>query len=284
MIRFIEDAGNREPMTSTSSSDTYADGRILLDREGGIATIRFNHPEKHNAMSVEMWEGFGFALQAARDDDAVRVLVLTGEGGKAFVSGGDISQFEETHRTPEARAEMERRAGAWRRLLSGFPRPTISSIRGYCIGGGLGLALATDIRLAAHGSQFGIPAAKLNIAYPFDGMRLLMQAVGPSWARLLMYSAMRIDSDEALRIGLVNRTLPADELDAATREVARQIAANAPLSVTAARLTIREALKDAGDRDLGAIADAARACANSDDTVEGRRAFMEKRTPRFTGR
>lgn len=284
MIRFIEADGNPDNMQDTPSSERYADGRILLDRRDGVATIRFNHPEKHNAMSVEMWEGFGFALQAARDDTTVRVLVLTGEGGKAFVSGGDISQFEETHRSPEARAEMERRAGAWRKLLSGFPRPTISSIRGYCIGGGLGLALATDIRLAAHGSQFGIPAAKLNIAYPFDGMRLLMQAVGPSWARLLMFTAMRIGSDEAQRIGLVNRTVPGDELEAATLEVARQIAANAPLSVAAARLTIREALKDPAERDMGAIADLAQACARAEDTVEGRRAFMEKRTPRFTGR
>lgn len=268
----------------TASRVPYADGRILLDRADGIATIRFNHPEKHNAMSVEMWEGFGFALKDAAADPDVRVLVLTGEGGKAFVSGGDISQFEATHSSPEARAEMERRAGAWRGLLANFPRPTLAAIRGYCIGGGLALALGAHIRLATRNSQFGIPAAKLSIAYPFDGLRVLTQLVGPSWARLLMFSAMRIDSAEAQRIGLVNRVVDDDALDAAVQELAAGIAANAPLSVASSRIAIRELLREPADRDMAAVSEAARACTASTDAVEGRRAFMEKRPPRFTGR
>lgn len=270
--------------TMTQSPTSYADGKILYAHDDGIASIRFNNPEKHNAMSVEMWEGLGQALVAARDDERTRVLVLAGEGGKAFVSGADISQFDSMRSTPEEREAYARRAGAWRTLLPRFQWPTISSIRGYCIGGGLGLALSTDIRIASTKSQFGIPAAKLNIPYPFDGLRNLSQLVGPSWAKLLMFSAMRIDADRAERIGLITERVDDDQLEARTLEIARTIAANAPLSVRSAKLCIDEGMKDAEKRDMQAIADIARRCTESEDTVEGRRAFMEKRPPKFTGR
>jgi enoyl-CoA hydratase len=291
MMGVCQPAANRwnDPMTITAPPSTlqrtsYADGKILLDIGEGIATIRFNHPDKHNAMSVEMWEGLGVALKVARDDDSVRVLMLTGEGGKAFISGGDISQFDHTMATPEQRKATAERAGAWRKLLANFGKPTISSVRGYCIGGGLGLALTTDIRIAAEGSQFGIPAAKLSIAYPFDGLRLLVNVVGPSWARLLMYTAMRIDAEEALRIGLINRLVPADRLEAESLAIARQIADNAPLSVAASKMTVDLILKDPERRDMAPLAALAERCANSEDSAEGRRAFMEKRAPRFKGR
>lgn len=261
----------------------FADGKILLSVDQGVAVIRFNHPEKHNAMSVEMWEGLAFALTAAQEHPDTRVLILTGEGGKSFVSGADISQFESNQSSPEARAEFAKRAGAYRSLLAHFPKPTISCIQGYCIGGGLGLALGTDIRIASQGSQFGIPAAKLSIAYPFSGLQVLNSLVGPSWTRLLLYSAMRIDAAEAERIGLINRAVPADELWPHTLAIAQSIAANAPLSVYATKITVDQILKDPAERDMQALRDIAARCANSQDAIEGRRAFMEKRTPQFQG-
>jgi enoyl-CoA hydratase len=268
----------------TDHSSVYADGKILLSVQSGVAVIRFNHPEKHNAMSVEMWEGLALALTAARDHADTRVLILTGEGGKSFVSGADISQFERNQSTAEDRAEFGRRAGAYRSLLANFPKPTISCIQGYCIGGGLGLALGTDIRIASTGSQFGIPAAKLSIAYPFSGLQVLNSLVGPSWARMLLYSAMRIDAAEAERIGLITRMVSDEQLWPHTLDLAQRIASNAPLSVYAAKITIDQILKDPADRDMEAIRAMAARCANSEDAKEGRRAFMEKRVPQFMGR
>ncbi len=274
---------NQPSAPPASTRTAYADGKILLSVEQGVAVIRFNHPEKHNAMSVEMWEGLAFALTSARDNPETRVLILTGEGGKSFVSGADISQFERNQATPEARAEFGQRAGAYRSLLTNFPKPTISCIQGYCIGGGLGLALGTDIRIASSGSQFSIPAAKLSIAYPFSGLQVLNALVGPSWARLLLYSAMRIDAAEAERIGLITRQVSDDQLWPHTLALAHSIAANAPLSVYATKITVDQILKDPVDRDMGAIRAIAARCANSEDAKEGRRAFMEKRTPQFQG-
>lgn len=272
------------PPRPAPEQTAFADGKILLSIEGGVAVIRFNHPEKHNAMSVEMWEGLAFALTAARDHVDTRVLILTGEGGKAFVSGADISQFERNQSTPEARAEFAKRAGAYRSLLANFPKPTIACIQGYCIGGGLGLALGTDIRIAARNSQFGIPAAKLSIAYPFSGLQVLNSLVGPSWARMLLYSAMRIDAAEAERIGLITRMVDDADLWAHTLDLAERIASNAPLSVYAAKITIDQILKDPAERDMDAIRAIAARCANSADAREGQRAFMEKRVPQFHGR
>src|SRR5207253_164683 len=188
---------------------SFADGNILQSvSEGGIGVITFNNPEKRNAMSLDMWEGLGRALVELRDDSDVRAVILIGAGDKAFVSGADISQFEKTRHNAEASEEYSRRSAAQRALLADYPKPTIACIRGFCLGGGMQVAMLTDIRIAAEDSQFGIPAAKLGIAYGYDGLRNLVSLVGPSWARLIMYTGMRIDSAEALRIGLVDRLLP----------------------------------------------------------------------------
>src|ERR1700756_5481137 len=232
---------------------SYADGKILKNVTDGIGVVTFNNPEKRNAMSLEMWEGLGQALTELRDDDAVRVVVLVGAGDKAFVSGADISQFEKTRHNAAASEEYSRKSEAQRALLGNFPRPTISCIRGFCLGGGLQVAMLTDIRIAAQDSQFGIPAAKLGIAYGFDGLRNLVSLVGPSWARLIMYTGMRIDSKEALRIGLVDRVIPTNELWGATMEIARTISENAPLAIKAAKITIAQVLKDPAERDMAAI-------------------------------
>ncbi|MCK1709681.1 MULTISPECIES: enoyl-CoA hydratase [unclassified Bradyrhizobium] len=272
------------PEISNTTETSYADGKILRHATGGVGVITFNNPDKRNAMSLEMWEGFGAALTSLRDDAAVRVVILRGAGGKAFVSGADISQFERTRHNAAASEEYAKRSAAQRALLADYPKPTIASIQGFCLGGGMQVAMFADIRIAAHASQFGIPAAKLGIAYGYDGLRHLVSLVGPSWARLLMYTGMRIDSAEAVRIGLVERVVPDDQLWGETMAIAQGISENAPLAIKAAKLTIAEVLKDAGQRDMDAIKAIGNACMDSADFREGRQAFMEKRKPQFQGR
>jgi enoyl-CoA hydratase len=263
---------------------SFAEGKILHGVQDGVGIVTFNNPDKRNAMSLDMWEGLGEALTELRDDDEVRVVILTGAGDKAFVSGADISQFEKTRHNAEASEQYSRRSAAQRALLADYPKPTIACIRGFCLGGGMQVAMLADIRFAAENSQFGIPAAKLGIAYGYDGLRNLVSLVGPSWARLIMYTGMRIDSAEALRIGLVDRVLPDGELWDATMAIARTISGNAPLAIKAAKLTIAEVLKDPARRDFDAIKDIGTACMDSEDFREGRRAFMEKRKPVFRGK
>ena len=211
-------------------------------------------------MSLEMWEGLGHALIELRDDPDVRVVILVGAGDKAFVSGADISQFEKTRHNAAASEEYSKRSEAQRALLASYPKPTIACIRGFCLGGGMQVAMLTDIRIASDNSQFGIPAAKLGIAYGYDGLKHLVSLVGPSWARLIMYTGMRIEAAEALRIGLVDRVLPDAELWDATMEIARTISGNAPLAIKAAKITIAEVLKDESKRDMDAIKKIGMAC------------------------
>ena len=268
----------------STKQKSYADGKILQDVTDGVGVVTFNNPGKRNAMSLDMWEGLGHALTDLRDDEDVRVVILVGAGDKAFVSGADISQFEKTRHNAAASEEYSRRSAAQRALLADYPKPTISCIRGFCLGGGMQVAMLTDIRIAAQDSQFGIPAAKLGIAYGYDGLRHLVSLVGPSWARLIMYTGMKIDSAEALRIGLVDRVMPNGELWDATLEIARTISGNAPLAIQAAKITIAQVLKDPAARDMEAIKKIGSACMDSEDFREGRQAFMEKRKPKFKGR
>src|SRR3979409_1608455 len=267
-----------------ATEKSFADGKILRDVTEGVGVITFNNPEKRNAMSLDMWEGLGHALTDLRDDPDVRVVIMVGAGDKAFVSGADISQFEKTRHNAEASEEYSKKSAAQRALLAEYPKPVIACIRGFCLGGGAQVAMLADIRFAAENSQFGIPAAKLGIAYGYDGLRNLVSLVGPSWARLIMYTGMRIGSAEAQRIGLVDRVLPDAELWDATLEIARSISGNAPLAIKAAKITIAQVLKDESRRDMAAIKAIGTACMDSEDFREGRTAFMEKRKPQFKGK
>jgi enoyl-CoA hydratase/carnithine racemase len=267
-----------------NTEKSFADGKILQSVSDGVGVITFNNPAKRNAMSLDMWEGLGHALVELRDDADVRVVILVGAGDKAFVSGADISQFEKNRHNAQASEEYAKRSAAQRALLADYPKPTIACIRGFCLGGGMQVAMLADIRIASGNSQFGIPAAKLGIAYGYDGLKNLVSLVGPSWARLLMYTGMRIDAAEAERIGLVDRVVPDAELWGATMEIARTISGNAPLAIAAAKITIAQVLKDPDGRDMDAIKAIGTACMDSEDFREGRRAFMEKRKPQFRGR
>src|SRR5882724_2497441 len=197
-----------------ANDKSFADGKILKSVTDGVGVVTFSNPEKRNAMSLDMWEGLGQALIELRDDADVRVVILTGARHNA-----------------QASEEYSKRSDAQRALLADFPKPTIACIRGFCLGGGMQVAMLADIRIASENSQFGIPAAKLGIAYGYDGLKHLVSLVGPSWARLIMYTGMRIDSAEALRIGLVDRVVPDTELWNATSEIARTISGNAPLAI-----------------------------------------------------
>lgn len=267
-----------------NTEKSYADGKILQGVTDGVGVITFNNPTKRNAMSLDMWEGLGNALVELRDNPDVRVVILTGAGDKAFVSGADISQFEKVRHNAAASEEYSRKSEAQRALLVNYPKPIIACIRGFCLGGGMQVAMAADIRIASDSSQFGIPAAKLGIAYGYDGLRHLVSLVGPSWARLIMYTGMKIDAAEAVRIGLVDRVLPVAGLWDATMEIARTISGNAPLAIKAAKITIAQVLKDESQRDMAAIKAVGTACMDSEDFREGRTAFMEKRKPQFKGK
>ena len=260
-----------------------AGGKILSSVENGVGTIVFNQPEKRNAMSVDMWGGMGDALDAFLETGAVRCVVLKGAGDKAFVSGADISQFEKNRSNADAQQEYDRITSAGRVKLTNYPLPVIGQIRGFCMGGGLGIAMSTDIRIASDDSQFGIPAARLGIAYGFDMVRALVDLVGPAQAHMILMTGDRFDAREAERFGLVNKVVPVDQLDAAVAKLAATMASNAPLSLKTNKTTVKAVLRDRADRDMEAIRAAMAACFDSADYREGRRAFMEKRKPAFTG-
>src|SRR5712691_10314832 len=256
--------------------------RVIALVADGVGWLVFNNPERRNAVSLEMWEALAAIVEHYEHDPAVRVVVLDGAGDKAFVSGADISQFEKTRHNAQASEEYSKRSDAQRALLANYPKPSIACIRGFCLGGGMQVAMLADIRIAAENSQFGIPAAKLGIAYGYDGLKHLVSLVGPSWARLIMYTGMRIDSAEGLRIGLVDRVTPDADLWDATMDIATTISGNAPLAIKAAKITIAQVLKDPEQRDMDAIKEIGTACMDSEDFREGRRAFMEKRKPKFS--
>jgi enoyl-CoA hydratase len=269
--------------TSERRIASLADGKILWRIADGIATLTFNNIEKHNAMSLDMWEALGVAMRELGDDPDVRVVILTGAGDKAFVSGADISQFEKSRHNAQASEDYVMRSSMARALLGNCPKPTIASIHGFCLGGGLQIAMLADIRIASESSQFGIPAAKLGVAYGYEGLRHLVSLVGPSQARLIMFTGMRIHSSDALKIGLIDQAAADSDLQIRTLELAKTIANNAPLAVAAAKVTIAEILKDPSERDMEAVNQIGVRCADSDDFREGRRAFMEKRKPVFHG-
>ena len=267
-----------------TTATPYANGKMLADLSDGVGRITFNQPEKRNAMSVEMWDGLTAILDAWADDPAVRVVVLTGAGDKAFVSGADISQFAKNRSNAEAQKEYDKLTSAGRRKLAAFSKPVIARIGGFCLGGGLGIAMQADLRIASESSAFGIPAAKLGIAYGFDMVSRLNSLVGHAHARMLLFTGERIDAAEAGRIGLVNRVVLDADLATAVNKLARTIAGNAPLSITGMKFILAQTQKDPAERDMDAVRAAIGACFDSADYTEGRTAFMEKRKPAFTGR
>jgi enoyl-CoA hydratase/carnithine racemase len=258
--------------------------KIIARKEGAIGWVIFNNPEKRNAMSLEMYEATGAAMEAYARDSEVRVVILRGEGEKAFISGADISQFKERRGTPEQVRTSETISERCNKAIRECPKPVIAMIRGYCMGGGAGIAVACDLRYASDDSRFGIPAAKLSVGYRFSGIRRLSELVGPSFAAEIFYTGRQFTAQEALAMGLVNRIMPAAELEKHVLDTAATLAANAPLTIAAVKRSLIELRKDPADRDLDLCQKMVDACFASEDYKEGQAAFMQKRKPQFKGR
>ena len=257
--------------------------KMLSRKEGGVGYLIFNNPERHNAVSLDMWEAAGSILADFAKDDAIRLVVLTGAGGKAFVSGADISKFEKERSSKEAIDRYNVVVDEAYTHIYEFPKPTIAMIRGYCIGGGMGLALCCDMRICSDNSKFAVPAAKLGLGYGLKGIKKLVDVVGPSYAKEIFFTARQFTAQEAKEMGLVNRVVPAAELEAYVKNYADTISVNAPLTVNSVKYIVGEAVKSASERDLGRCAALVSECFASKDYTEGRKAFMEKRKPQFTG-
>jgi enoyl-CoA hydratase len=267
----------------TSSSLTGTD-KLLVEVAGPVATVIFNNPAKRNALSGEIRAALPGVIAALGSDPDVRVLVITGAGDQAFVSGADISEFAQQRTSPDARAEFDASMAAIGRAWASLDKPVIAMIRGFCMGGGLLTALQADIRIAADNAQFGIPAARLGLGYGFGGVTALTSLVGPAWTAEILFSARRFSAAEALAMGLVNRVVPGAELRDQVMTLAATIAENAPLTIAAAKAAIREAGRSPERRDLARVEAMVEACFRSQDYLEGQRAFAEKRPPRFAGR
>jgi enoyl-CoA hydratase len=258
--------------------------RVQVRLDGAALHIVFNNPTRHNALSVDMWAAVPALLQQAASDERVRVVVFTGAGEKAFVSGADISQFEDQRAAQEAVKHYEALAEEALMSIHRCTKPTLAAIRGWCIGGGVNVAISCDLRLAADDAVFSIPAARLGLGYRYSALKNLVDLMGPGAAKDLFFTARRIDAAEAWRLGLVTRTCAVDALPALLAETIGAISENAPLTVQAGKAIIGEILKPSPDVDHERCRALILACFESDDYAEGRRAFMEKRRPQFKGR
>ena len=259
--------------------------KMLSRRDGRVGYVIYNNPERHNAVSLDMWEAAVGMLEEYRADNNISVVVVTGAGGKAFVSGADISRFEKERSGDEAVARYNSIVEKSYAAFHEFPKPTIAMIRGYCIGGGMGLATCCDLRICTEGSKFAVPAAKLGLGYGYPGLKRLVDIVGPSFAMEIFYTARQFTAAEALTMGLVNRVVPDGEgvLEKYVKDYADMIAGNAPLTIKAVKATVAEVMKEDSKRDIKRTAALVEACFKSRDYEEGRKAFMEKRKPVFSG-
>jgi len=259
--------------------------KLLLEKDGPIGWIVFNQPEKRNAVSQEMWQLMPEYVNDLAKDDAIRVVILRGGGDKSFVSGADISQFKDKRKNMADEEEYRRISARGQDSLTTLQKPLMAMIHGFCVGGGVGVALTCDIRIAADDARFGIPAARLGLGYHYRGMDKLMALVGPAYTKEIFFTARTdFSAQDAWRMGLVNQVVPKAELETFTRDYALKIAQNAPLTLRSAKETVNQLLRPAGDRDLALLDKLIADCFNSQDYQEGVKAFGEKRRPQFQGR
>jgi len=257
--------------------------KMLSRTEGRVGIMTFNNPEKHNAVSFEMWEAAERILDGFINDPDVRVIVLTGAGGKAFVSGADISKFESERASEEAVARYNALVDKVYTQIYQMKKPTIAMIRGYCIGGGLNLAICCDMRFATESSKFALPAAKLGLGYGYNGLRRYIETIGAPATKEIFFTARQFTAAEAYRWTMINEIIPDADLETHVMGVANMIADNAPLTIATIKASTVEILKNDADQDIAKCDAMVAACFASADYKEGRKAFAEKRKPQFTG-
>ncbi|MBW2724167.1 MAG: enoyl-CoA hydratase/isomerase family protein [Deltaproteobacteria bacterium] len=258
-------------------------GQVRTSIKDGIGTLVFDHEARRNAITGEMWDAIPAAVETLEKSDEVRVVVMRGAGDVAFVSGADISQFEQS-RSGASAAEYDLRNARAFTALAEMKKPLIALIHGFCVGGGCAIALTADLRYCAEDGVFAIPAAKLGLGYHVGGLEALVSVVGQAAAREIFFTARRLRADEALRMGLVNAVLPKHELESHVLEVAQGIAKNAPLTLASAKFILGQIRRAPQSRDRESMDASIRACYESADYAEGVRAFLEKRPAAFEGR
>ena len=257
--------------------------RMVAEIDGAIGWLTFNNPARRNAVSFEMWEALGVAIEHFQADPAVRVVVLRGAGDAAFVSGADISQFAEKRASVENVAKYDAVSDRSSRLLTECSKPTIAMIQGWCIGGGVGVAVSCDMRICADDSRFGVPAARLGLGYGPTGVKKLLDLVGIAYTKEIFFTARHFTAEEAKAMGLVNRVVPKADLETVVREYCATISQNAPMTIHALKRTVTELARSSPAADLDLCNMLVKECFASADYVEGRTAFMEKRKPVFHG-
>lgn len=258
-------------------------GRIAIDKQGSLGFLIFDQPERRNAISAEMWKQIPQAAEELQRDANVRVIILRGQGDVAFVSGADISEFERT-RSGDNVEDYDRDNNRAFAALTNIAKPVLAMIHGFCVGGGMALALTADMRYAAADVQMGIPAAKLGLGYGMAGIDVLSRLVGSSRAMEIFFTAKRFGAEAALRMGLLNEVFPKERLESEVVAIAETIAKNAPLTVGAVKLTVRQLQRAPEQRDVDAVKRAIAACYASEDYKEGVAAFLQKRPAQFKGR
>lgn len=271
-------------MNAPDSNASPMTDRLLFEKKNGIGWITFNNPARHNAVSFEMWQALPVILKNFVDDPEIRIIVLKGAGEKAFVAGADISQFKEKRSSEDAVQAYNKAADDAGKALQECPKPTIAMVRGYCIGGGTAIAVNCDMRIAADDAKFGVPAGKLGLGYRFVGIKRLADVVGPSFTAEIFFTARQFNAQEALQMNLVNRVVPAAELEKFTTDYATTIANNAPLTLASVKASLVEYGKEPASRDMARLQQMVDACYKSEDYKEGQAAFSEKRKPVFKGR
>lgn len=259
-------------------------GRLRTEKDGAIGWIVLDHPERLNAITGDMWRAFPEAMAGFEADPEVRVVILRGEGEKAFAAGADISEFDQARAASGQVSAYDDTLDQALHALQGSDKPVIAMIRGYCIGGGVEISLACDLRYCSDDAQFAIPAARLSLGYGMEGTKRLVETVGHAHAREIFFTGRRYSAAEAESMGLVHRVLPVAGLEAFVRETANGLADNAPLTIAASKAAIEEFVRPDCTPDLTRALAAVERCATSADYLEGREAFMQKRKPRFQGR
>jgi enoyl-CoA hydratase/carnithine racemase len=266
------------------TKDGFREGRLTIEKRGAVGWIVFDSPAKRNAINGAMWRGIAPAIKAFDADEQVRCVAVRGAGTEAFSAGADISEFEKIRSRDAAVSEYDGLLDQVLRAIQDSRKPSVAMIHGFCMGGGLEVALACDLRYCGESAQFAIPAAKLGLAYNVEGHKRLLETVGHARAREIMFLGRRYDAREALAINLVNQIFSDGELEARVGEIINALCDNAPLAIANSKTIIEEYVKSAGAPDAAAMQAAIDRCAASEDYKEGRRAFMEKRKPRFTGK